>query len=89
MTKDQLDTIAQQVGVTVTRARSFTTAARSLAHSLLTCDNLSLQLGPSVSRPRYYDFSSIGVRSLKQANEWIENEAKRTDLYGEVRTRHT
>lgn len=53
MTKDQLDTIAQQ-------------------------------LGPSVSRPRYYDFSSIGVRSLKQANEWIENEAKRTDLYGET-----
>jgi hypothetical protein len=26
------------------------------------------------------------VRSLKQANEWVEKEAKRTDLYGDVWT---
>jgi len=44
------------------------------------------QLGPSVSRPRYYECASIGIGSLMQAFKWIEKEAKQTDIYGEVCT---
>jgi len=42
------------------------------------------QLGPSVSRPRYYECASIGIGSLMQAFKWIEKEAKQTDIYGET-----